>query len=63
MKSEEIEDKKFRHMMIFAEYGESGYTASIINDYDRRTVKSNKAKDEAAMTKLNVSVLVDEDVK
>lgn len=60
MKSEEIEDKKFRHMMIFAEYGESGYTASIIND-TTGAVKYNKAKDEAAMTKLNVSVLVDED--
>ena len=58
--NEEIKDKKFRHMMIFAEYGESGYTASIINDTTGE-LKYDKPIDEATMTRINVSILVDED--
>lgn len=58
--NEEVRDKRFRHMMFLAEYGESGYTASIVNDTTGE-LKYSKPVDEATMTKINVSILVDED--
>lgn len=52
--------KRFRHMMLHVEYGESGYTAPVVDD-ETGEEKYTKKANEAAMSKLNISILVDVD--